>query len=200
MHEGCPAAFERLARDGCILRGVSLPTPQDATAPLAGSGTHGRLVCLAFVAWLLIIDLGPAGMPGGCRRPRHARVAAARGTLEAPVPPGLLATACRDGCHARVFVACLGGGDAGPLCAAGDEEAGRQDGPGPWHGVKQRAVGMRLGTVRHGVVAVGNGRQRDPAWGHEGVDQEPMGGEAAVIGGQRPRTLDGLEAGGADIG
>jgi len=75
MQEGCPAAFERLAIDGCIIRRVILPTPQEETEPWEGSGAHGRLGCLALVALLRIRDLCPEGMPGGLRRPRHACVA-----------------------------------------------------------------------------------------------------------------------------
>jgi hypothetical protein len=200
MQEGCTAALERLERDGFLIRGVILPTPKEDTDPCEGSGAHGRLVCLPFVALLLIRDLGPEGMPDGCRRPCHARVAQARRTLEAPVPPGLFATACRDRCHARVCLEFCGGGEAFALCAAGDEEAGRTHGSGPWQGVKQGEVGMRLGTWRHGGVAVGHGRQRDAEWGHEGVYQEHLGGDDAVIGGQRPGAFDGLEAGGEDVG
>src|SRR5262252_592799 len=96
MPEWCPTAFARLEIHGCIVRRTLLPTPLKEAAPLEGSGAHGRLGRLAFVALLLRIDWGPAGLPWGCRRPRHARVAPARRPREAPGPPGLLATACRD--------------------------------------------------------------------------------------------------------
>ena len=86
------------------------------------------------------------------------------------------------------------------MFAEGDEEAGSKDGPGPWQGVKQGEVGMRLGTLRNGGVEVGNGLQRDAELGHEGLYQEHIGGDDAVIGGQRHGTLDGLEAGGDDVG
>jgi hypothetical protein len=75
MQEGCTAAFERLEIDGFIIRRVILPTPKEDTEPFEGSGAHGRLVCLAFVALLLIIDLCPEGMPRGFRRPLHACLA-----------------------------------------------------------------------------------------------------------------------------
>ena len=200
MQEGCTAAFERLEIDRFLIRGVILPTPKEDTDPCEGSGAHGRLVCLAFVALLLRIDLGPEGMPRGCRRPLHARLAEEGRTVEAPVPPGLLATACRDRCNTRVCLECIGCGEAFALCAEGDEEAGSKDGPGPWQGVKQGEVGMLLGTLRHGVVAVGHGLQRDTELGHEGLYQENIGGDDAVIGGQRHGTLDGLETGGDDVG
>jgi hypothetical protein len=85
------AAFERLERDGRIIGGALLPTPREDAAPCAGQGPPGRLVCLACIALLLIIDLCPEGMPCGCRRPLDTRVAPALWTLEAPVHPGLLA-------------------------------------------------------------------------------------------------------------
>src|SRR5262245_5289486 len=108
MQEWCTTAFERLEIHGCIVRRALLPTPRKDADPFEGQGAYGRLVRLAFVALLLIIDLGPEGMPGGCRRPLHARVAQARRTLETPVHPGLLATAFRDRRNTRVFLECLG--------------------------------------------------------------------------------------------
>src|SRR5262245_13769795 len=108
MQEWCTTACERLESHGFIVRRAILPTPIQDAAPLAGQGAYGRLVRLPLGALLLRRDLGPEGMPCGCRRPLHARLAQARWTREAPVHPGLLATACRDRRHARVFLACLG--------------------------------------------------------------------------------------------
>jgi len=56
-----------------------------------------------------------------------------------------------------------------------------------------------LGALRHGVVAVGNGLPSDAELGDEGLHQEHMGGDDAVISGERHGTLDGLEAGVADV-
>ena len=108
MQEWCTAAVERLEIDGFIIRSAILPTSKEDTDPCEGSGAHGRLVCLAFVALLLRIDLGPEGMPRGCRRPLHERLAQERRTLEAPVHPGLLATAFCDRRNARLFVEFIG--------------------------------------------------------------------------------------------
>ena len=155
---------------------------------------------LALVTWLLIIDLRPEGMPCRFRRPGHERVAQERRTLEAPGHPGLLATAFCDRREARVLLELCGRGEAWPWCAAGDEEAGSTDGPGPWQGVKPRAVGMVLGVWRTGCVEVGNGRPRDAEWGDEGLHEEDMGGADAVLGRQRDGAFDGLEAGGDDVG
>ena len=108
MQEWCTAAFERLERDGCIIRRVILPTSKEDTDPCACEGSHGRLVRLAFVALLLRIDLRPERMPRGFRRPLHERLAQERRALEAPVHPGLLATAFGDRRNARVFLQCIG--------------------------------------------------------------------------------------------
>jgi hypothetical protein len=193
-------AFERLERDGCIIGGALLPTPREDADPCEGQGAHGRLVRLALLALRLIRDLGPEGMSGGFRRPRDTRLAQELGTREAPVAPGLLAAAFRHRYHARLLLECVGGGQAFPLFAAGDAEAGRKHGPSPWPGGKQREVGMGLRALGDGVVAVGNGLPGDPELGDEGVHEEDMGGDDAVIGGQRAGALDGLEAGGDKVG
>jgi hypothetical protein len=165
-----------------IVRRALRPTPRKAAEPFASQGAYGRLRRLTFVALLRRIALGSAGRPGGCRRPLHACVAQARRTLAAPVHPGLLAPACRDRRQARRFLACLGGGDAFSLCAAGAKEAGRTHGSGPWPGGQPRAVGMVLGAWRHRGLAGGNGRQRDAALGHERLPQEHSGGMTPSAG------------------
>src|SRR5437773_1588015 len=165
VQEWCVAAFERLERERGIRGGALLPTPREEADPLAGQGAHGRLVCLAWLALLLRRDLGPAGMPGGCRRPRDQRLAQALWPREAPVPPGLLATARRDWRNAGGCLTCRGRGNAFPWCAAGDEEAGSTHGPSPWHGVTPRTGGRVLRALGAGVVAVGHGRQGNPEWG-----------------------------------
>jgi hypothetical protein len=193
-------AFERLERDGFLIGGALLPTPREEAAPCEGPGAHGRLVRLALLALLLIRDLGPEGMSDGCRRPRDTRLAQARWTREAPVDPGLLAAAFRHRCNARLLLEVGGGGQAFALFAAGDAEAGRKHGPSPWQGVQQREVGMGLGALGDGVVDVGKGLHGDPEVGDEGVHEEDMGGDDAVIGSQRAGALDGLEAGGDKVG
>ena len=200
MKQGCVAAFERLEIHGVIIRCAFLPTPREDADPCECQGSHGRLVRLAVVTLLRIIDLCPEGMPRGLRRPLHERVAQERRTLEAPVHPGLLATAFRDRRDARVFLELVGRGEAFPLFAEGDEAAGSKHRSGPWQGSKQREVGRLLGTLRHGCVEVGNGLQRDAELGHEGVHQEHIGSDDTVIGGERHGTLDGLEAGVDDVG
>ena len=177
-----------------------MPTPVEDAEPFEGQGPHGSLVCFAVVPLLLIIDLRPEGMPRRFSRPLHERLTEERRTLEAPVHPRLLATAFRDWRNARLFVEILGRGVAFPWCATGHEEARSQDGSGPWQGVKQGEVGMVLGTLCDGVVEVGNGLQRDAELGDEGVHQEGVGDDDTFIGGQRHRTLDGLNARLDDVG
>ena len=200
MQEWCVAAFERLEIDGFIIGGALLPTPIEDADPFEGQGAHGRLVRLAFLALLLIIDLCPEGMPGGFRRPLDKRLSQELWTLEAPVDPGLLAAAFRHRRHARIFLEFVGGGKAFPLFAEGDEEAGSKHGPRPWQGVKQREVGMVLRAVCDDFVEVGNGLQGDPELGDEGMHEEDIGGDDAVIGRQRSGALDGLDTGGNQVG
>jgi hypothetical protein len=182
MQEWCTTTFERLEIHRVIVRRALRPIPRKAAEPFASQGAYGRLRRLTFVALLRTIALGSAGRPGGCRRPLHACVAQARRPLAAPVHPGLLAPACRDRRQARRCLACLGGGDAVSLCAAGAKEAGRTHGAGPWRGGQPRAVGMVLGAWRHRGLAGGNGRQRDAALGHERLPQEHSGGMTPSAG------------------
>jgi hypothetical protein len=200
VQEWCVAAFERLEIDGFIIGGALLPTPIEDADPCEGQGAHGGLVRLALVALLLIIDLCPEGMPGGFRRPLDKRLSQELWTLEAPVDPGLLAAAFRDRRDARLFWECVGGGQGFPLFAEGDEEAGSQNGPSTWHGVKQREVRMVLRALCDGFVEGGNGLHGDPELGDEGVHEEDIGGDDAFIGGQREGALEGLDAGGDDVG
>ena len=200
VQEGRVPACERGERDGCLRGGALLPTPRAEADPCAGHGAPGRLGCRACLALRRRRDLGPAGRPGGCRRPLDTRVSQERWPREAPGDPGLLAAACRDRREARLFLACGGGGKAVPWCAEGDEEAGSTHGPRPWHGVTHRAGGMVRRAVGQGVVAVGHGLQGDPELGDEGVHEEAIGGDDACSGGQRSGALDGLEAGGDAVG
>jgi hypothetical protein len=187
--------MERLERGRLIVREALWPTAIEDTDPCEGQGSHRRLVRFALVALLLVIDLCPAGMPDRFRGPCHERLSEERRTLQAPVPPGFLATAFRDRCDARLFLECRGGGEAFSLFTEGHEEARGKDGPGPWQGVKQGEVGMGLGTLGHGSVEVGNGLQGHAELGDQGLHQEGIGGEHACIRGQCHRVLDSLNAG-----
>src|SRR5262245_54935740 len=113
--------MERLEIGRLIVREALLPTALEDTEPCEGQGAPSRLVRFALVALLLVIDLCPEGMPDRFRGPFHARLSEACRTLPAPVPPGLLATAFRDRCDARIFLECLGGGAAFSLFTEGHE-------------------------------------------------------------------------------
>jgi hypothetical protein len=192
--------MECLERGRLIVRAALLPTAIEDTDPFKGQGSHSSLVRFALIALLLVIDLCPEGMPDRFRGPCHARVSEERRTLPTPVDPGLRAAAFRHGRNARLFLEVVGGGQAFPLFAEGDEEAGSTNGASPWQSVKQREVGMVLRALCDGVVEVGNGLQGDPELGDEGVYEEDMGGDDAVIAGQRLGALDGLDAGGDKVG
>src|SRR5206468_8415757 len=99
-----------------IVWAAFLPTAIEDTDPCEGQGSHSRLVRFALVALLLVIDLCPEGMPDRFRGPCHERLSEERRTLQTPVHPGFLATAFRDRCDARLFLAIRGGGEAFPLC------------------------------------------------------------------------------------
>src|SRR5215470_14556215 len=85
---------QRLERDGCLGRRAHLPASSEAAAPGACPGPAGGRRGLALAAWLLVVPLGPDGMPDRLRRPGDAGWPEARGTLEAPGLPGLLAAPC----------------------------------------------------------------------------------------------------------
>ena len=116
------------------------------------------------------------------------------------MPPGFLATAFRDRGNTGVFLECIGCGVACTLFPKGAEEAGGQDRPSAWQGVKQGEVGMALGGRGDSFLDVCAPLQGDTEWGNEGLPQEGIGSEDAIIGGQGCGTLDGLEAGGDEGG
>jgi hypothetical protein len=53
VKQGCVAAFERLQRDGFLVRGAPLPTPLEEAEPLERYSPYGGLVCLACRSTLL---------------------------------------------------------------------------------------------------------------------------------------------------
>jgi hypothetical protein len=194
VKQGCIAAFERLQREGFIVRGALLPTPREDAEPLERESPDGHLGCLPLITLLLGVGLGPEGVADRFGGPLHTRLSQALRTLEAPVPPGFFPAAFRDWCTAGVFLECLGRGVTLPWFAKGHKEAGCTDRPGPGQGVKHGQVGMALGVVRASGVDVGNGLQGDAEWGHDGVHQERVGGDNPGIRGQCHRALVGLDA------
>ena len=59
---------------------------------------------------------------------------------------------------------------------------------------------MVLSALRDGFVEVGNGLQGDPELGDEGLHEEGIGGDNAVIRWSAHGALDGLDAGRDDVG
>ena len=192
--------MERLEIGRRIVREALLPTAIEHTDPCAGQGAHRRLVGVALVALLLVIDVGPAGRPDRFRGPCHERLSEEGRTLQAPGPPGWLATAFRDRCDARILLEFRGGGAAFSLCTEGHAEARGKDRAGPWQGVQQREVGMGVGTLCPRSVEVGKGVQGHAEWGDQGVPQEGMGGDHAVSRGQCHSVRDRRTAGRDDVG
>src|SRR5215813_13600026 len=115
--------MERLEIGRLIVREALLPTAIEDTDPFEGQGSHSRLVRFALVALLLVIDLGPEGMPDRFRGPFHEGLAEERRTLQPPVHPRFLATGFCDWRNACVFLEFRGGGEAFSLFAEGHEEA-----------------------------------------------------------------------------
>jgi hypothetical protein len=185
---------ERLEIGGLVIRGSVLPTPIEDADPFERQGPYGSLMGFALVALLLVVDLCPEGRPARFCCPLHERLSEELWTLEAPVYPGLLAAAFGDRGDARLFLQCGGGGRACALFAKGDEEAGGEDRPSAWEGLEEGEVGMGLGPLRDGGVEVCDGVPGDAELGNKGLDQQGMGGDDALIGGQRRGGLEGLEA------
>ena len=115
MDQGRTPVVERIEIDGLIVQGTILPTPIEDTDPLACQSAHSGLRRFPLVALLLVINPRPEGMPDRCGGPLAACLPEERRTLEAPVHPGLRATACSDWRDPRIFLSCGGGGIAFPL-------------------------------------------------------------------------------------
>jgi hypothetical protein len=126
-------------------------------------------------------------------------VAEALWTLEAPVDPRLLPPACGDRGKPGLFLPFGSGARACALFSTGDEQAGGDDRPSAWEGWKEGEVGRALGTLRAGGVEVGAGLQGDAARGHQGLDQQGIGGADALIGGARCGRLESVAARGDDV-
>ena len=185
---------ERLEVDRLIVRGAVLPTPIEDADPFACQGPYGRWMGFALGALRLVVELRPEGMPARCRRPLHKRLAEALGTLEAPGHPRLFPAAFGDWGNTRIFWQFGSARIAGTLFAKGNEQAGGEDRPRAWEGLEEGEVGMALGTLRDGGVAVGNGLPGDAELGNQRLDQQGIRGDDPCIGGQRRGSLDGMAA------
>jgi hypothetical protein len=119
--------------------------------------------------------------------------------LEPPVDPGFLAAPFRDRCDASVLLERSGGCRAFALFAEGDEEARSEDGTRSWERLEEGEVGVVLGALGDGVVACCDRLQGDAELSDERLDHQGIGGDDALIGGQRCRGFYGLETLGDDV-
>jgi hypothetical protein len=91
------------------------------------------------------------------------------------MPPGVMAAPLCPGRHARIRLACIGGGVACPRFPEGDAAAGGKDRPGAWQGGESGEGEMALGAWGDGVVNVFDGLQGHAALADEGLAQERRG-------------------------
>jgi hypothetical protein len=199
VEEWCTPALQGMQKDRVRVARSMLPAAQEQTNPGERQCPHRGLRGRPLVPLLLVVGAGPAGMPRGVRRPCDARWAQELGALETPVTPGLVAAACRPRRNASILLPLISRGVAGAWCATGDEETWGKDGASAWEGVTEGAVGMALGAVGNGLVAIRARVEGHAALGHKGLDQEGLGGDEAFLGGQRRSALDGVAALGADL-
>ena len=75
------------------------------------------------------------------------------------------------------------------MFAEGDEQPGGEARARSWEGLAQGEIGMALRALRDGGVEIGESLQGDPELDDEGLNQEGIGRDDAVIGGE----------GGADV-
>src|SRR4029434_3097271 len=113
-----------------------------------------------------------------------------RRTLEAPVPPGLLATPFGHWRNPGIFLEVGGGGRAVALFAEGHEQPRGEDGPRAWESLEQGEIGMALRALRDGGVKISEGLQGGMELGDEGLHQERMGRDDTVIGGDRKSVVE----------
>jgi hypothetical protein len=190
---------ECLEIDRLLIRGAVLLTAIEDTEPCERQGPDGRLLGFALGALLLVGALSPAGMPERCRCPRSKRLAAALWTREAPVPPSLCPAACGDRGNPRLFVPFGSARIAGALVATGNAQAGSAERSRAWEGLEEGEVGRALGPRRHSGVEGSHGLPGAAARGHQRWDQQGMGGDDALSGGQRRGRLEGVAALGAHV-
>src|SRR5262245_33140759 len=97
------------------------------------------------VPLLLLVDLGPEGMPDRLRRPLHERLPKELWTLETPVPPGLLAAPFGHWRDPGILLQGGGGRIPFTLFAEGHQEAGSEDGASAGECLEEWEVGMAVG-------------------------------------------------------
>jgi hypothetical protein len=78
------------------------------------------------------------------------------------------------------------------LFAKGDEQPGGKDGPCSWERLEQGEIRMVLRTLRDGMIKGRNCLQGDPELVDKGLDEQGIGSDNALIGGQGDGRLDGV--------
>lgn len=177
-----------------------MPTPGEETTAFARQRSYGSLLGCPCLAWRLVIDLRPAGMPDRFGGPLDTRLSEELRTLEAPVHPGFLPAAFGHRRDPRICWQGGGGGIAGALFAEGDQEPGGEDGTSPGECLEARAVGMALGLRGDGGVDIGPRLPGDAELSDTGLDQPGRGRDAAVSRGAGGGRLDGVQTWGDDVG
>ena len=146
----------------------------------------------ALVTLLLVVGACPERMPRRFSRPFDEHWSQELGALETPVDPGIFAVAFRHRRNARILLERIGRGVAVALLTKGDEKTRGKDGASTGESVKQREVRMALGTLGNGLIALLDSLQGDAEWADEGLDQEGIGSDDALIGGQGGGARDGV--------
>ena len=191
--------MECLERGRLIVWGALLPTPREDAEPCEGQGSYGRLVRLALLALLLIKT---------CAQKECLVDAAAHSTtcVAGTVDPGGASgprTSCRCVPSPAQCPPIFGGRrrrESVPVVRRRRRGGGEQKRPQPL--ARRQTKGSRDGPARVGRWLC-RSRQwpaRDSKLGDEGVHEEDSGGDDTVIGGQRSGALDGLNAGGDQVG
>jgi len=145
------------------------------------------------VALLLVIDPRPEGMPDRFSRPLHKRLSEECRALEAPVDPRLFAAAFGHWGNPGILLEFNGGGIAFALLTKGDQEAGSEDGSGTWESLKEGKVGVALGALGDSSVKILDGVQGDTELADKCLDEQGMGGDDTLIGGQGHGGFDGVD-------
>jgi len=109
------------------------------------------------------------------------------------VDPALLAAAFGDRRDAGVLLALGGAGIAFALLAKGDKEAGSEDRSGTWEGLEEGKVRMALGALGDSGVKILDGVQGDTELADQGLDEQGMGSDDALIGGQGRGGLESAD-------
>ncbi len=142
----------------------------------------------------MIVCSGPAGSRDRQRGPFDEGLAEELRTFQAPVDPGGIAAALGDGRDTGVALHVGGGGIPFALLAEGGEESGAEDRAGSGDAVEDGEVRMRRRAFGDLSVEALDRLQRGSELLDEPADEEHVGGDHALVLGQRDGGLDRLDA------